>query len=279
MRIAWLVTFALATGCSGLVDDGADTGLSSAEVNARRLWINKALPVLVDNCSSCHATGQGGSQPAPTFLAGDGDLGIRDTLRAHDPPQLDFRSPPRSRLLTRGPHDGPALDGVQSSDLLEWIFAEKEASPDTQPVIEVAKFAPSVCTAGLPDDPAAPNPNCLYNRIPLDPVGGAGAQIEFILQAVPDGSYMTNLRLVPGPGGVYMEHPIFITWPAAPRPGCDTDASGASFCLDSLDRYAQTTLNLMTDPAPIGSGTTTFAGFLATDMMSIQFTEVGAYKP
>ena len=88
-------------------------------------------------------------------------------------------------------------------------------------MIQTAKFPPSICTAGLPDDPAAPNPSCLVNKIALDSVGGVGAQIEFVLQPLSPGSYMTNMKLVPGTGGVYMEHPLFVSWPAGSVEGRD----------------------------------------------------------
>lgn len=287
MRIALGLIIFTAIGCSGLVDDGGSDGLTSDELAARQAWFNKALPVLTFSCASCHVSGVGGSTPAPTFLAGESDLDMRETLLSHvpvgvDKPSLiDFSSPTRSELLAHGDHDGPALDGVQTSNLLEWILAEKKAAGDLVALPEVAKFMPTICTAGQPDDPAAPNPNCMYNRIPLDEVGGVGASIEFILQSLPGGSYLTNMRLVPGAQGVFMEHPIFVSWPLAEKPNCVANANGEFSCLDPLDRFATMTLNIMAGgaPEPMGMGNTTFTDFAATDMMSIRFTNVGPFNP
>ncbi len=279
----------MATGCSGLVDDGGNGGLTPDQITARRLWLTKALPVLHGNCAMCHVDGGTGATPAPTFIAGASDLDIRDTLLGHEPPEINLDAPATSHLLTRGSHDGPALDGSQSSDLVEWIRAEKAAGSSTgEPtaVIQTAKFPPAICTAGLPDDPAAPNPSCLVNKIALDTVGGVGAQIEFVLQPLSPGSYMTNMKLVPGTGGVYMEHPLFVSWPAGSvdgRDDCAPDPNGDNFCSDTLDRFASTVMNLMPGALPaeqqIASGTSTFPAFLSTDMMSIQFKIVSAYKP
>ncbi len=282
MRLALLVTCALATGCSGLVDNGGNGGLSDAEVTARRLWFSKALPVLQENCASCHATGVGGSDPAlppPTFLAGTNDLEIRDTILAHQPPVISVDAPGSSFLLTRGAHDGPAFAGNQGSDILEWIVAEKAAgSVDPVDIIGVTKFAPAPCTAGNPGDATCP-----VNTVTLDEVGAAGSSVTFVMQVLPDGMYMTNMTLVPGPSGLYIEHPLFVTHPAEPvdRPECGTDVNNEAFCTDVLDRFATTKLNLAAGaPAqPLGSGTTTFTTFVGTDMISLRFTAIGPPMP
>src|SRR4051812_2319848 len=72
------------TGCSGLIDDGGNSGLTAEQIHARDLWINKALPALRatnTNCTSCHA----GSRPNIGFVVGDNDLAARDTILAYEP--------------------------------------------------------------------------------------------------------------------------------------------------------------------------------------------------
>jgi len=275
-----VIAILLVTGCSGLVDDGGTGGLSPDEITARKLWLQRALPLLKANCDECH----GGSMPDIDFIAGTSDLEIRDNLLAHQPVEVDLDSPPNSHLLTRGAHDGPALNASQSSDLLEWMRAEKQAQGVATVIVGVTKFQVSLCTSGLPDTPAAPNPNCLVNHVALDEVGAAGATIDFVAQALSGATYITNLQLTAGPAGVFVDHPLFVTYPATPdetRIGCQQDAAGETFCGDSLDRFGTLKLNLMTGAAPavLGDGTATFTDFVASDQVSIHFKEAGAFKP
>ncbi len=263
-----------ASGCSGLVDNDGLDGLTPEQVNAQRLWVSSALPQLQANCMSCHD----GSMPPADFLVGDGDLVKRDTLMAYTAtiggPIVDLGAPSLSLLLTKGMHDGPALDAAQSSDILEWVNAERDAAPDDGggTRIETTPFLSQLCTSGLPDDPAAPNPNCPVNKISLDAIGGTGAEIRFVVQSLgANGLYMTNLKLVPGAAGVFIEHPLFISLPAEGDPK-----------LDSIDRFASVKLNLMATATPaeqvIGDGTASFIDFSATDMLLIHFKAVSAFK-
>jgi len=280
MRFSVLIAILCLTGCSGLVDDGGSGGLTPDELTARKLWLSKALPLLKANCDSCH----GGSMPGIDFIAGTSDLEVRDNLLAHEPSEVDLDSPSSSHLLTRGAHDGPALDASQLSDLLEWIRAEKQARGVATVIIGVAKFQAALCTSGLPDTPAAPNPNCLVNHAALDELGAPGATIDFVVQALSGATYITNLQVTPGASGVFVDHPLFVTYPATVdenRLGCGQDAAGETFCGDNLDRFSTVQTNLMTGdpPAVLGDGTATFAEFIPTDQMSIHFKEVGVYKP
>ena len=92
------------TGCTGLIDSKAGSG-TPEEIAAKKAWIETALPILTTNCGGCH----NGSQAGIDFLKGDSDLGIRDTLIAFTPGVVNFDAPQSSRLLTKGPHNGPAL--------------------------------------------------------------------------------------------------------------------------------------------------------------------------
>jgi hypothetical protein len=268
------------TGCSGLIDDGGNNGISAAEAAARQLWINKALPVLNANCTVCH----NGTRANVGFIAGDSDLGMRDTILAYEPVVVNIDAPASSRLLTKGIHEGPQLDATQTSDLLEWIQAERDAAldnpEDLPPIIETAQFIPQICTSGLPDDPAAPNPLCPVNRVPLDEIGGAGAQITFVVQSLGSGLYMTNLKLVPGPMGAFIEHPLFVSYPTD-NPDTPDINEGAPKA-DTIDRFFNVKMNLMAGAEVadqlIAGGTAAFVGFSATDKLSIHFKAVNVFQ-
>jgi len=261
------------TGCSGLIDDGASSGLSPEEVIARKLWLEKALPTIRDNCLVCHD----GSRPDIGFAVGASDLDKRDTLLAYEPQVANLDAPASSRILTKGPHEGPALTAIQTSDLLEWLNAEKDAHPTdetTGPTIETAQFLPQICTSGLPDDPPTnPNPSCPVNNVTLDDIGVPGASIKFVAQALGSGLYVTNLKLVPGADGAFIEHPLFVSWPM----------DGSEPKADTIDRFFNVKMNLMAgatvEEQQISGGTAAFVGFLATDKLTIHFKGANIFQP
>jgi hypothetical protein len=269
----------MAVGCSGLIDSGGNGGISPAEANARSVWLSKALPVLTTNCLVCHD----GSRANIGFIAGDSDLGKRDTILAYEPLVLNIDAPGSSRLLTKGIHEGPALDATQASDLLEWAQAEREAAldnpEDNPPRLQTPQFLPQICTSGLPDDPPAnPNPMCPVNDVPLVDIGvTGGASIKFVVQALGSGLYVTNLKLVPGTDGAFIDHPLFVSYPVDDPTTIDVDESLAEPKADTIDRFFSVKMNLMagavvTDQL-IAGGTAAFVGFLATDKLSIHFKD------
>src|SRR5262245_6369583 len=111
LSAAGIVIIAI-TGCTGLIDGGSD-GLSSQQRTARKKWQEGALPVLRDNCISCH----GGSRPEVSFLTGDEDFAIRDRLVKYDPPVVNLEAASSSRILTKGVHLGPGLGAEDSAKL------------------------------------------------------------------------------------------------------------------------------------------------------------------
>jgi hypothetical protein len=258
------------SACSGLIDDGGSGGISAAEAKARQIWIEKALPVLANNCASCH----NGSRENIGFFVGDTDLAKRDAILAYEPLVLNVDAPSSSRLLTKGSHEGPALDAVGTSDLLEWANAEREAALDNPedfpPRIETAQFIPQICTGGLPDNVDG---TCPFNVVPLDTIGAAGASISFVVQALGSGLYVTNLKLIPGTDGAFIEHPLFVSYPA----------DGSEPKADTIDRFFAVKMNLMVGAAVpeqiIGGGTAAFVGFLPSDKLSIHFKSVSAFVP
>lgn len=271
LTVAAAAIFAM-VGCSGLIDGGGSGGLTPEQQTARRIWTEKALPQLQANCVVCHD----GTRPNIGFLVGTGDLDKRDAILAYAPAVVNLDAPSSSRLMTKGLHEGPALDSTQSSDLLEWVNAEKAAAGSTgeePPTLETSQFLVQVCTSGLPDAPGAPNPNCLVNKVPLTDIGATGAEIHFVVQSLGSGLYMTNLRLVPGTDGAFIEHPLFVSYPA--------DGSEPKF--DTIDRFFNVKLNLQMTATPeeqqIGGGTAAFVGFLASDKLAIHFKGASVFKP
>lgn len=250
-------------GCTGLIDEGT-SGLTKEEVAAREAWISGAAPVLSTNCVACH----NGSRPQIEFLAGDGDLAMRDTVLAFTPAVINLDAPASSRLLTKGVHDGPALLASEASAVLEWVKKEKDAQPvpeGTDPKVEIEPFTPAICTSGTP-----PAPTCPVNDVDLTVLGLAGAKLHFVAQALGSGLYLNQLSIIGGPDGVYLEHPLFVSYPAA----------GGDPAFDTIDRFFNIKINSMANMTTmIGGGTAAFVGFNATDKMSIHFKVLKAYQP
>ncbi len=262
----------MVVGCSGLIDGGGSGGLTPEQAAARKVWLEKALPQLQANCQVCHD----GSRANIGFIEGTADFGRRDTLMAYSPAVVNLDAPGSSRLLTKGAHEGPPLDAIQTSDILEWIQAEHDAIPDdgvTGPTLETEKFIPQLCTGGLAGDPTCP-----INTVALDAIGDGvvGAKISFVVQALGSGLYVTNLKLIPGTGGAFIEHPLFVSWPA-------DETLPPTF--DKIDRFFAVKMNLMMTATPeeqqIGGGTAAFVGFNAgpMDKLTIHFKAAKLYQP
>ena len=260
-------------GCSGLVDTGGGGGLTPEAALARKAWLEKALPTLTANCLSCH----NGSRANIGFMEGTGDLVQRDALMAYTPSVVNLDAPSSSRLMTKGAHEGPPLDAVQTSNLLEWVQAEHDAAiPDPgvdTAALETEKFIPQMCTGGV----AGVDPTCPINTVALDTVGDGvvGAKISFVVQALGSGLYVTNLKLIPGTGGAFIEHPLFVSWPA-------DETLPPTF--DQIDRFFNVKMNLMMTATPeeqqIGGGTAAFVGFHAgpMDKLTIHFKAAKLYQ-
>lgn len=255
-------------GCTGLIDGGSP---SKAEI-ARQLWTDKALPAL-GSCTSCH----NGSRASIGFLAGADETSIHDTLMAYDPPAVNLDAPQSSRLITKGSHEGPALDGGAKSDIQEWITAEKEAAtaqdPTSGTAIRTQDFLPARCVQGLPG-----SADCPVNEIPLDDLGNGigipGAKISFVMQAVGSGIYLNNLKLIPGPMGANIEHPLFVSIPADPK---------AKPVADTFDRFFNVKMNLMATASDtekqFGGGTAAFVNFPPGDKIAIFFKVAKVFQP
>jgi hypothetical protein len=285
----------LAFGCSGLIDNGGGEGLTPEEAEARRLFLAKALPALAD-CRACHEVAPADT-PNIDFLAGDSDLAKRDTLVAYEPAVINLDAVGSSRLVTKGQHQGPPLNAVQTSDILEWLAAERIAAGITgggDPALRTPPVMLQLCQANQLPDPVTPNPLCPIMSIPLDTVGegSAGSRIEFVVNSISGGLYFTNMKIVPGATGVFAEHPLFfalgtdgVTAPRNEGDGCELldEASGEIACADTLDRFFNVKLNLeQTAPVEdqfLAGGAHTFTNFRQTDYVSIQFKALKIFTP
>lgn len=269
LSAAGLLLFTL-VGCVGLIDGGSD-GLSPQQRTARDKWVKEAFPVMRSNCQTCH----NGSRPNVGFLIGTEDLAIRQTLLDYQPSVVNLEAASSSRILTKGLHEGPQLTAEQSSALLLWVQAERDAvnhDPDNPiPVLATPPIAAQMCTAGTPE--TTPD-TCPINHIALSAIPNAGtnvpgAEITFTAQALTSGLYLTRLNVTGGTAGAYMEHMLFVSLP-----------SGKDPFPDQLDRYFATKLNVKAgETAPLDGGSEAFVGFVPTDTFTVHFKVIQAYKP
>jgi mono/diheme cytochrome c family protein len=261
LSVGALAAVALTTlaACNGLIDGGGGN-LTPEQASARSAWTNKAWPHLQAQCAGCHS----GSQTDIAFLAGGDALKVRDTLMNYAVQVVNLEAPESSRLLTKGAHAGPALTAEESADILEWIQKERDAAgvmPDQG--LQTGKFTPLLCTGGVPGDATCPiNHVTLIDGLP-------GATIDFVAQALSEDLYVTDLKLNASVDGVYMEHPLFVSWPADPtQPEIP----------DGLDRFFSVKMNLMPSTSDsIGGGTAAFVGFNPQNQLSIHFKSLDKY--
>ena len=249
-------------GCTGLIDSG-NGNLTPEQRLAQEKWEDKALPVFKAACTSCHA----GSTQNVGFLVGATDMAVHDTLMGFDPQVVNTDAPESSRVLTKGPHSGPALEAQQASDILEWIQAEHDAAAHSgsgTTIIQTAQFQPQLCTGGSPDNAQG---TCPTNHVSLAALGLPGAEIDFVAQPLSQDTYVTDLRVIAAADGAYLEHPLFVSVPPM-----------GDVIPDSLDRFFNIKVDLMAaGQGPIGGGTAAFVGFAPSNQMYITFKTVSKY--
>jgi hypothetical protein len=275
-------------GCTGLIDDGGETGLTPEQKIARQKWLERALPALTEaTCTTCHSV-----QTGIDFLAGSSPDLQHDRAMSFDPPVVNTDAPASSRILTKNAHAGPALGAAQSGAILEWIQAEKDAVGSTGsagPTLETEPFVPQMCSCGgaqscTPGDVTGCGTGgvcCPYNRVDLTKLGLPGATIAFI--AAPIGAsdlYVHNLFAQASIDGTYIEHPLFVSHPPA----------GAMAVPDGLDRFFSVKMNLEMAMTPaacppfdktcdqIGGGTAAFIGFVPTNPITIHFKAIEKFR-
>ncbi len=264
-------------GCTGLIQGGSDKdqSLTPEQKVANDKWIKLAYPAFqTATCTTCHS----GTQPNVAFLAGDGGLDTRDTLLNFTPGVVNLDAAESSRVLTKGAHEGPSLDAVSASNILEWIQAEQAAAGSVTgggtTTLTTQPFTPIYCTSGVAGDPT-----CQYNKVLLadagmsasPPVDLTGAYIQFIVQPLSNDMYVTDLTLNAGTNGIYIEHPLFVYVPQT-----------GDVVPDSIDRFFAVKMDLMAAAkGPIGSGTAAFTGFtpVAAAQLQITFKVLDIYRP
>ena len=255
-----LVAMAL-TACNGLIDGNGGGTLTPEQQVAQSAWINEAWPHLQQQCVGCHS----GSEADIAFLAGGDALKVHDALMGFTVQIVNTDAPGSSRLLTKGAHAGPALTAQESADILDWIQKERDAvggNGSADLGLETGQFQPLLCTSGNPGDATCP-----VNHVALDGVGLAGATIDLVAQPLGSTLYVTDLKLSASVDGVYLEHPLFVSWPAN-QPEVP----------DSLDRFFAVKMNEMPMAADeIGGGTAAFVGMNPNDPVSIHFKVIGKY--
>jgi mono/diheme cytochrome c family protein len=266
VRLFAVATAVIALGCTGLVDGGGTEDLTPEQAAAREAWVSEAQPVLAQNCSACH----NGSRAGIGFLEGADAMAQRADLLAHDPIVVNLTAPQSSRILTKGLHEGPAFTAAQLSAVLQWIQKQKDAEGTdggTGPNLETDPFTALICTSGAPG-----TVDCPYNNVALDKVGVPGGVVRFTVQALGSGLYMSNMKLVPGAEGAYIEHPLFVSKPVA------GDAKP-----DTIDRFFNVKMNLQQgatdEQQQIAGGTAAFVGFLASDPLTIYFKKADKFQP
>nr|HEX4317854.1 hypothetical protein [Kofleriaceae bacterium] len=267
VRLSVLAAVIVATACTGVVNDihtsGSDgTPLTPEQQMAEAAWEQSAYPAMTV-CTGCH----GGSMANVAFLQGSNALDARTTILGYNPQVVNLDAADSSRILTKGLHDGPALGADAATAILQWITLEKAAAAvgDTTPTLETTQFDVLPCTGGLPDNGSG---TCPTNHVPLDALGLPGAEIDFVSQSLSDGLYLNELQVVAATDGAYIEHPLFVSHPAA----------GGDPVPDDLDRFFDVKLNLApTTVSMIDGGTAVFVGFVPTDKVSITFKAVGPF--
>jgi len=265
VRLA-LAALPLIAACTGEIESANLAGLDPKEAVAQQTWVEKALPIFSAKCVMCHD----GSMPDIGYLAGDDDLGRRETLVSYVPRVVNLTAPQSSRVLTKGDHTatggGPPMLVTEASDVAIWIRAEAVARPDTAPPIRTAQYTAMVCT-----DPSMPGTAaCPLNTIDLTPLGAAGS-IEFTVQQISGGIYVQQLKAKAGADGLYIEHPLLQGYAGGAEPAIP----------DPTDRFFATALNIMPNmEATFGlAGGETITGFSAADPMTIRFDVVEKYRP
>lgn len=243
----------LLAGCTGDITDKSLAGLTPEEALAKTRWLKQALPVFEAKCTMCHDGSMAAAVPPPDpYLAGMGDMAIRDTAVTYVPQLVNLGSPKSSRVLSKGAHEGPALTAQEASAILGWIEAERDSRPPAM-VVETAPVTMQGSGA---------------TTVPLDSLGYAGANISFTAMPVQDDTYVTGITVTPGADGLYLEHPLFVSNPA-----------GADPIPDPQDRFYSTTIDVMAGSnAPIGSTATTFTGFKISDPLTIRFDVLDKYR-
>ena len=103
---------------------GGGGSLTPEEQIAATKFKTDAYPLFSTVCAACH----GGTDPTIAFVQASTPETMRTLLLGWDPQVVNISAPESSRVLTKGAHSGPAMDATQTSAVLGWIQAEKDAA-------------------------------------------------------------------------------------------------------------------------------------------------------
>lgn len=277
MRVALMAMVAIGAACHGLVSDEPVSNPNVTppdEMIAIEKWHDHALPAFVDNgCASCHE----GQVVNEGFLQADNDADRRAAALKFTPQVVDLDDTDSSLVLTKGAHEGLALSGPNSAAILDWIEAEKTAQQVANPipVIETAQFKVTLCELGSGQTVA----DCPLTTVDLDSLQLPGAKIQFVAQEVGTDIYVTDLVAIASTDGLYLEHPLFTTFPPTGDP-----------LPDLIDRFSTVELDLVPSATPvacppvdascmlIGAGDAAFHDFDPQNPITIAFEVLGQYR-
>ncbi len=269
-----ILVCAFAFGCTGTIDDSAQSGgmsLTPTQQLALDAWNQLALPAFTSNtCVTCHE-GQMLSAGAPAYLEGSSSTEQRDAAIATMPPVINLTSPRSSRVLVKGMHEGPALDAPSATDILTWITYEHDARMGSATLPETAPYTMMDCTGG-----SAGSMTCPLNSIDLTSAGAAGTITFTESPVADDGGDLTDIELQPltitaGASGLHVVHPLFGTISSMMATGSGSGsatAGGPTF--DPEDRFFSIDMELAPN-ATLQLGATAFANFAHTDPLVVQF--------
>ncbi len=221
-------------------DSGAAVEAGPGSAKGRAAF-EALLPALGTTCGgSCHAQGAGG---APLWLGPPDPYVSAVTF-----PGVVVANSAASIVLTKGRHEGPALEDPLLTQVTQWLAIEGAALP----VTSLPQTPPFTVVAGA-------------NNIDCSAGGVAGTHITF--NAAISGSEITlsSLELVaPAATGVHVVYPIFAILPA----------SGTEIDDQSFSNEDQTVAAGQT--APLGPGLLILTSWSAGAQMKIEFTTLAA---
>ncbi len=231
-----------ATACIGGAPIGggsepdAMTTLTEAELARQEFEVNVA-PLLASYCGSCHDT----DTSVPFMDNGTGSSMYASVMGW--PGLISLRAPSASSLLSKGDHAGPGWQPSQADIVRGWIGDEARLLPENEG-LETAPFIPM---AG-------------DNTIDLTSIGLPGASIDFRMEPLSSGMYLSQMSLSAGTEGVHIIHPTFVPWEGdIPVP-------------DPVDRFSNVDLYApATESVFVGGGTLILVGVDSAAPISVRF--------
>jgi hypothetical protein len=232
-------------------DGGAGSALTIGDAGAAgeagpgsvkgRAAFEALFPTLSPTCGgSCHAMGAGG---APLWLGPPDPY-----VSAVSFPGIVVSDPGASIVLTKGRHEGPALQDPLLTQITQWLAIEAAALP----VVSLAQTPPFTVATGA-------------NSIDCSAGGVAGTKITFDAAISGDEITLSNLNIVaPAATGVHIVYPIFAV---LPQGGPEID--DPSFSNEDQTVGAGET-------APLGPGLLILTDWSAGAQMKIEFTTLAA---